>query len=273
MIVALGSAKGSPGVTTTAVALAVAWPASSPVSSPVSSSGAPPPAVVEADPDGGSLAARYGLGVEPGLTTLAVAARREVEALDLLHHAQPVLGAVPVVPGPASSEQVHAALRTGVHLRRAVRSTDRDVLLDCGRLGPSSPSLELSSCADVLVLVARPRLDELQHVVHRGAALAGPDRPPVVLALVGSRPYSLQEVGDAVEVPVVGSLPVDPPAVAALGAERAPDPDRCALVRSAGLLAETLSTHLEHHGGRSAGAPRAGDSGAEGAGSELETAT
>ncbi len=65
-LIAVASAKGSPGATTLTLALGLARP----------------PArgclIVEADPDGGSLAARLGLSYEPGLVELAAAARREM---------------------------------------------------------------------------------------------------------------------------------------------------------------------------------------------------
>jgi MinD-like ATPase involved in chromosome partitioning or flagellar assembly len=63
-LVALASNRGSPGCTTTALALATAWPPAR---------GAP--LLVEADPDGGVLAARIGLGIKPGLIVLCGRAR------------------------------------------------------------------------------------------------------------------------------------------------------------------------------------------------------
>ena len=61
-VVALASVRGAPGVTTTSLLLASTF------------EDAP---VVEADLDGGVLAVRYGLGREPGLTTLAAAGPEE----------------------------------------------------------------------------------------------------------------------------------------------------------------------------------------------------
>src|SRR5690606_40344837 len=58
-LVALTSVKGAPGVTTTVLAMAAVCPPSRRL------------VVVEADPEGGVLAARLGLRAEPGLVTLA----------------------------------------------------------------------------------------------------------------------------------------------------------------------------------------------------------
>ena len=65
-LVVVAGGKGAPGATTTALGLASAWTGQQRV-------------VVEGDPDGGVLAARLGLGYEPGLVTVA-AARAESSA-------------------------------------------------------------------------------------------------------------------------------------------------------------------------------------------------
>ena len=56
--VALGSAKSSPGASTTALALAHVWPAGRSV------------VLAEADPAGGSWAGQLGVAFEPGLLGL-----------------------------------------------------------------------------------------------------------------------------------------------------------------------------------------------------------
>src|SRR4051794_13328930 len=97
-LVSIGSTKASPGTTTLALALAVAEPSSRWL-------------VVEADPDGGSIAARLGLGYEPGLVELAAAARRDRPDSSVIDRfLQPVTEEVSVLCGPASAAQAHAAL-------------------------------------------------------------------------------------------------------------------------------------------------------------------
>ena len=64
-LVALVSAKGSPGVTTTALALAGTWPENRRV------------LLAELDPAGGDLAPRFGLHADPGVVQLGSAFRRK----------------------------------------------------------------------------------------------------------------------------------------------------------------------------------------------------
>lgn len=229
-VFALGSVKASPGVTTTTVALASVWPEPR------------RPVVVEADPDGGSLAARFGLGSEPGLVSLAAAARRvpgddspeagETESLVELvgRHAQELPGGVPVVVGPPAAEQAHASLATGgrVFTRHHGPAVDEeaarqaDLLVDCGRVGPRSPSLPLACEADVLVLVARPRLDEVHHLVHRVAQMRDHVRG-LCLITVGHRPYEPSAVADATRLPLAGAIADDRRTAEALGGGAASD--------------------------------------------------
>jgi MinD-like ATPase involved in chromosome partitioning or flagellar assembly len=61
-VLALASAKGAPGVTTAAVALGAVWPRRV--------------LLVEGDPAGGDLAARFHLPPEPNLVSLGMVARR-----------------------------------------------------------------------------------------------------------------------------------------------------------------------------------------------------
>src|SRR5205807_7327841 len=97
-LIALASVKASPGVTTAALALGAVWPVPRQA------------VVVELDPLGGDLAARFGLAFEPGLLTLAAAVRRKDRAAALQEHVQQLLGKLPVIVGPASPEQAEAAI-------------------------------------------------------------------------------------------------------------------------------------------------------------------
>ncbi|MEZ5219638.1 MAG: hypothetical protein R2705_23210 [Ilumatobacteraceae bacterium] len=101
---------GSPGVTTLAVALAHRLPAATDR----------PALLVEADPDGGVLGVRHGLGASTGLTKLASAARAGIAAAAIDEFASTMASGVPAIVAPVAAEQVHAALRAaGTHLARA----------------------------------------------------------------------------------------------------------------------------------------------------------
>jgi hypothetical protein len=234
-LVALGANRSSPGVTTAALALGAVW--SRPDRQPL---------VVEADPDGGVLAARYGLGAHPNLTELAGRTRSGLRPTEAWDHAQHLPGGLAVVVAHPSAEQTHAALRTG-SLRIGAHLADldhTDVLLDAGRLGPLSPALPLLERAALTVIVLRPRLDEITALSQRLPGLR--DHADVAVLLVGNRPYGASEVAATLGVDVAGVLADDAPGVEALaGGGPARRWRQSALVRSARRVAVELAQRLD----------------------------
>ena len=114
MIWALAGGKGAPGATTLAALLA--WLLAGPR--------VPTALVIEADPEGGVLAARWhdaaGLTHEPGLLSLAAARGGSVEER-LRRHAQVVTDGVELVAGtvrPGSGRSVPARARRARRRRR-----------------------------------------------------------------------------------------------------------------------------------------------------------
>jgi hypothetical protein len=233
--VVFASARSSPGVTTAMLACASVWPGRV--------------LLVEASEDGGALAARFALPVEPGLLTLVTASRHDTAdgAPALEPHLQPLPGTERIVAlvGPISAEPAQALLRTAagrVATLLAAVADDIDVLIDAGRLTTSSLAQPLLAGADRLVLVARPRVEELTALAHRLPHLAtlGP-RPEVLL--VGERPYGPDEVADTLGVTVVGVLAHDDDAADALAAAgSARRLGRSRLFRTAAGVVDTLHT-------------------------------
>lgn len=222
----VGSARGAPGATTLCLALA-GWFEHG--------------VLVEADPDGGVLALRYGLAREPGLTTLAAA--RAAAGTSLADHAQLLPSGVPVVVGPETAERATHLWRVAAPALAAALTSraDADVVVDAGRLDPSSPLLGLANDADAVVVVSRPVAAELVAASDRVARLAA-HNPHCGLVLTGTGPYTAAEVTSQLDTPVLGTIPHDPRAAAALeagGAQRALK--RSALLRAARGLAETLT--------------------------------
>jgi len=232
--VVLGCARSSPGVTTAMLACASVWPGRV--------------LLVEASEDGGALAARFGLPVEPGLTTFAAAARHGSNghgaAGVLGPHVQPLPGTdrITALVGPASLEPAQALLRTaGGRLADVLEAVEEDVLLDVGRLSASPLATPLLERADRLLLVVRPRVEELTALAHRLPHLAGLGRPPELL-LIGDRPYGPDEIADTLQIPVIGVLAHDPDtadALAAAGPVRRLA--RSPLLRSATGIVEVLT--------------------------------
>ena len=242
MLVCVGSVKGSPGVTTLAVAMAARWP---------DGWGR---VLVEADPAGGDLAARYGLEVSPGLVSLAVAARRNTDPAQVRLYVQRLPGELPVLVGPARGDQARAALtaicaadsRGGV-LAAFAKREDAVAVVDVGRLETGSPVTPLVEVADLLLLVARPRADELAHVAAYADAASlhsGLRRGRTRLLLVGQG-YSPEDVQREVGLPVAGTIPMDRRTAAALsGAGAARPSNRSRLIRAAGRVAAELAAGL-----------------------------
>lgn len=231
-VVALASVR-SCGVTTLAVALTATWPGGRRV------------LLAELDPAGGTLAAASGWAPEPGLVSLAAAARRGVDPELVWEHCQALPGGMAVLAGPASPDQARSALGMLAGLAGRLDELDADVLVDCGRLGPGSPSLDVVAMADRVVLAARPRLADLH------AVATWTDTHPLHLArlglvLVGDGPYPDAEIADTLGVEVLARLPWDPDAAAALVS--APASARqvrvSPLVRAARSLADRLADQL-----------------------------
>jgi hypothetical protein len=232
--VAFASARSSPGVTTAAVACASVWPV--------------PVLLVEAGEDGGSLAARFGLALEPGLTSLAAASRHNPTAVEVADHVQPLPGTdgrVRVLIGPPATEPAQALMRSaGARLAGLLDGVEPTVLIDAGRLSAAPAAAALLAGVDRLLLVARPRLDELQTLAHRLPMLTTL-APSVELLLVGDKPYPPGEVADTLAVPVAGVLADDAHAADALaGLRTRRGLARSRLLRTATSLVDTLTADL-----------------------------
>lgn len=208
-VVALASASGSPGVTTTALGLALSWPR--------------PVLLVEADPTGGSgLLAGYFRGTreyDAGLIELALTASNLSDALADV--ARPIEGtSVSFVAGTRSHTQAGALRDLWSPLAEVLadlESTGQDVIVDAGRLGLHGSPEALLDAADLAVLVTRTRLPALSALRSWAAAFARPalDWHQSAVLLVGEgEPYGAHDVTAAVNLPVLGSLPNDPESAA-----------------------------------------------------------
>jgi hypothetical protein len=220
MLVGVGSVKGSPGVTTVALGLASTWPGRVVL-------------LMEVDPSGGDIGVWRGVGSDPGLVSLAGAARRDraggVKILDHAHELGPGLW---TVPGPARAEQARAAVRLLADRPQALTTAAERlgaVVVDLGRLDPESPARDLLTHLDVLLLAARDTVGELTHLAASAPSLADAAGKKVTTGAVltqGCR-YRTREVEEALGVPLLAVLPPDPATSATLAG---------APVRSRGLI-------------------------------------
>ncbi|MEV6523194.1 hypothetical protein AB0M43_14685 [Longispora sp. NPDC051575] len=190
MFLTIGSLKGSPGATTIAVGLAAQWPGE-------------PAVLLEADPAGGDLAARFGGSVEPGLTTLAAAGRSGARAV-LAEHTQllPVgVSAVLAPPGDAAAAAVGALAASG----RAVLA-GHPAVVDLGRVSQGGAGMALAAASDRMLLVIRPTMEEQAQLAARLPWLVHATSGRVSLVLTGGGPYSARQITDAYGLPVAAHL-------------------------------------------------------------------
>lgn len=245
-VLALGSVR-SCAVTTLVLSVAATWPEARRV------------LVVEADPAGGTLGAGAGWPAEPSLVSLAAAARRGGDPGLVLEHCQQLPGGAAVLAGPASAEQARSAIGMLGPLLGRLGELGGDVLVDCGRLDQGSPVLGLWEGADRAVLVARPRLADLQALSSWLEARTFAGRVGVVT--MGDGPYPDGEIAEALGVEVLARLPWEPDAAEALvGLPASARQLRVApLVRAARTLADQLAHGSATHEEETTTVPAGGD--------------
>jgi hypothetical protein len=190
------------------------------------------------------IAARYGLGDTPGLSSLAAESRRGLDGDAVWRHAQHVPGGVPVLVGPATPDEAHAVLRDLAEALNdwSTEQTEIDVIIDCGRIPQGSSTVGVIGEANVVLVLTRPTLDQLRPAAHRVAALNA-SGVEAGLLLVGDKPYGPAEVTASMKVNVTGVVAWDPRTAAVLTGSHGAVPDlrRSPLVRSVATLAGRLA--------------------------------
>ena len=213
--IAMCSVKASPGVTTTAQALAEVWPADRSV------------LLAELDPAGGDLAARLDRSPEPGLVSLAAAGRRGLDHGLVLDHTQASSDSTRLLLAPPSARQAAAALDLlGDALAAVVSSLDGfDVLMDCGRLDAGSAARPWFAAADQVLCVLRPTAAEVAHVAAAMSEVRS-EHEHIALIVVGEpgpghhHLYPADEVASAVGLNVVAVIADDDRAAGAFDGRR-----------------------------------------------------
>jgi hypothetical protein len=248
MIVAVCSDKGSPGVSTLAVALGLVWPGQR--------------AVVEADPSGGVLGFRLRradsgevLNPDPSIASVGAVARLGLPADGLTRYTQPTMLGVPVVPGPLTAERFTPLRSLWPQIAAEVKGWSGTAITDLGRLQPGNAAVPMARAATAVLLLARADLEGLFQLRERAGELAQllgdvtREVNPVAVVVTGppkQRAQALRQVTEMLTaagspVPVAGFFAHDPAAAAGLwqgqvtrrlaGSE---------LVRSARDIAETV---------------------------------
>jgi hypothetical protein len=237
---AVGTAGGgSPGVTTTAIALAQRVAG----------------VMVDADADGGVVGLRYGGWLAPGAPSLAslLAAISQHRDAAVERHLQVLPSGVDVLVGPPSAEAATGVADQLAHSMTAVRlaAGGRHVVLDVGRIRPGSAAEQLATAADVVLVLVRPTTESVGQLLTRLPALPW---PALVVAVRGTGPYvyddvrgALTERGIEVGRPVhVMELPDDPHAVASLAGRASRRRRTPPLTEAMDRLRELLDTASQH---------------------------
>lgn len=197
------SAAGSPGGTTTSLGLLASWPISSPASKRL---------LLEANLDGGVLAIRYELGITPGLVSLGVDERYNLNTDKLFEHTQKLPGGLDVMVAPDSPELVRNVLNTSAQgIAEALnKNSELVAVVDCGRVQTSSPSMELCKVADFVILVSRPEPEKLIPASYLLKELKDKNKSlKVGWALIGNTPYTSVNVEKKFGIQVFGTIADD----------------------------------------------------------------
>lgn len=251
-LISLFSAKGAPGVTSTAMLVAALWPR--------------PTLLVDADANGGDVALRLtapngsALTRTPGLLTLLPLARHGLAPGVVLDHAQVSLGGQQVLVGVDNPEQAGAGVALWPVLAKAFRDLPGiDVVVDAGQLSSRSGHLALVQRSDLVLGVVRAEPSSVVHMRRRAAQLAesfqalGAEGPAPMLGMVcvesvqGQAEASSAVGTIAAEIGSVhdfGQVALDAKAVRMFHGEPVFRPERTMLVRSGRSLVQRLTAAI-----------------------------
>jgi hypothetical protein len=231
---ALASLKGAPGTTTLACLVAATWPLDRRV------------VVAECDPCGGDLAARFELSTAKGCLSLATAARRDWDSVEVDPHIQRLPGGLEVLVGGSSSEMARAKSVTWANVNQAVLNLARtvDVVVDLGRLAaPYNESRQLLQKAQAVGVLIGPDQASVAHAMDQRELLQDLCGNRISLVIVGRGAYRPRDLESLTGISVLAEVPRDPAAAsvasgASSGARRLA---RSVLVKSARRIADSFA--------------------------------
>ncbi|MGH3423690.1 MAG: hypothetical protein ACRDO8_03110 [Nocardioidaceae bacterium] len=244
-LIALASAKGSPGVTTAALLLGGLWPR--------------PVLLAECDPAGSDVALRIPapdgnpLDTHDGLLGLVAAGRKKMHPELVLQHSQQIVGGLEVLTGVTVPEQAAGLGQQWGQLGPLFNEVeDHDVIADLGRIGAATPQNALLGSAHAIVMVVDTVPSNVVHLRERlgyvQAQVGGALGTPIHVLAVAEprRTQAVRELRDALERAEVTVAGVHHVAYDVRGAnvfqgQIKGNPRRTALVRSGIPVAQTLA--------------------------------
>jgi hypothetical protein len=202
--------------------------------------------LVENDPSGGDLAARFQLSAKRGWCSFAAASRRLEGTEPIQPHVQRLPGGLEVLVGARSAEPGEDGAAVPSLLASAGAEGDQgwDVVADLGRLLAGERGAETwFERSTVVAIVLRRDAASILHLRDRSADIRSRSRGRAGLVIVGDGPFSGQDIERFVGLPLLGELPTDPDSAQICGGlpGGAPRLSRSVLVTSAQRLASILS--------------------------------
>jgi Flp pilus assembly CpaE family ATPase len=201
----LVSAKGSPGVTTAAAALTASGVASGRT------------LLAELDPSGGSVQVLASGPAAWGLVDAAGRLRRESGPDPVRANVTELPPGVPTLLAPTAGHIAESVIASaGDRWLTSLRAAAPDAVVDAGRWEPSQHTAHRIAGADLVGLVCRPTVGGIEAARLALERLRLAARAPVVVIVVGRKPYRPEEIAGHLDVPLGGTLAWDPRGVAAL---------------------------------------------------------
>lgn len=245
VLIAVVSGKGSPGASTSALAMTLGWPGSV--------------LLVDADPRGGDLLWGFGRGQHSpgtGLLSFQVNTRRAATSVDALWPATVQLDEIRwALPGVDESRQSGSV--DWASLARALRSVPDgvDVVVDCGVVPAHRAPSAIWAAADLVVVVTRSSLKSTRAALNAAGLVRtdlmangwGAERLMSVVVGAG-RPYSFNDVSQALAsvAGVVGELPWEPGAAATLSdGETSRKRELARLTSAAGVVSRAIVARVQ----------------------------
>lgn len=246
-LLALASAKGSPGVTTAAMLFAALWPR--------------PSILIEADPAGGDVALRMPradgepLDANPGLLNLVAAGRKSLYPELVRQHAEQIVGGLDVLTGMTTPEQASGLGQWGQLGTLFAELPGSDAVVDLGRIGADTPQNAILGAASAVVLLVDPVPSNVVHMRERlrkvSDGLGGEAGAPVYVVVVApaKRSRAVAEIREVIaqsQTPVAGvhHLAHDSKGAGFFLGQVSGSPERTALVRSAQPIVDELAARM-----------------------------
>lgn len=246
-LIAIASAKGAPGCTTSAIALTRAWPR--------------PALLVEADIAGSSVLPGFYQGQHPhdrGLRQLAIAySHGEFDQHQLRENTLPMFEEahdryfLPGIPDASSAPALRDLWGPLASLLATLESGGVDVIVDLGRLvSPADPREALLTVADLVLVTTGSRLPDIypaRALVNARVETAARQVTNHALLIVGAgRPYPEREIAKQIGLTCVGALAWDPVSaeVYSVGAKTTKKFDNSSLSRTATTVAHETSQRI-----------------------------